>query len=131
MKMLGPLQLRIMKVMWKIGDEDSIDVKTVTARLNARGDDWEIYRPLAYSTILTVVRTLYKMEFLNREMIMSISKSHFYYPIISKEQYQRFIVEELLRDVFDGNARILENTIFEISGVKKNAIQTVYRYRAL
>lgn len=56
----------------------------------------------AYNTVSTIIRILETKGFIDHT---AYGKSHEYYPIISKEQYQNFATEKLLNGYFDNSVQ--------------------------
>jgi len=56
----------------------------------------------AYNTVSTIIRILETKGFINHT---AHGKSHEYFPIISKEQYQNFATEKLLNGYFDNSVQ--------------------------
>lgn len=54
----------------------------------------------AYTTVSTIVRILQNKGFINHK---AFGKTHQYFPIISKEQYRKFVTEKLMTGYF-GNS---------------------------
>jgi len=56
----------------------------------------------AYNTVSTIIRILETKGFIDHK---AFGKSHEYFPIISKEQYQNFATEKLLNGYFDNSVQ--------------------------
>lgn len=56
----------------------------------------------AYNTVSTFVRILENKGFVDHN---AFGKSHEYYPVISKEQYQSFAADKLLSGYFDNSVK--------------------------
>lgn len=56
----------------------------------------------AYNTVSTIIRILETKGFIDHK---AYGKSHEYFPIISKEQYQNFATEKLLNGYFDNSVQ--------------------------
>lgn len=56
----------------------------------------------AYNTVSTIIRILETKGFIDHK---AYGKSHEYFPIISKEQYQSFATEKLLNGYFDNSVQ--------------------------
>jgi len=54
----------------------------------------------AYNTVSTIIRILETKGFVDH---IAFGKSHEYYPVISKEQYQNFASDKLLSGYFDNS----------------------------
>ena len=56
----------------------------------------------AYNTVSTIIRILETKGFVDH---IAFGKSHEYYPVISKEQYQNFASDKLLSGYFDNSVK--------------------------
>ncbi len=56
----------------------------------------------AYNTVSTFIRILESKGFVS---YTAISKSHEYYPIVSKEDYQNFATDKLMHGYFDNSVK--------------------------
>ena len=56
----------------------------------------------AYNTVSTIIRILETKGFVNHTAYV---KSHEYYPIISKEEYQNFATDKLMSGYFDNSVK--------------------------
>ena len=99
---LTPLELDIMKVVWR---RSPITVKDVQAAIH---DD----RPLAYTTVMTVLYRLYLKGFLSRTLR---SKAHYYQPRVEFSDVRDAVVSGVIRHFFQGSrdefVQFLENGV--------------------
>ncbi len=56
----------------------------------------------AYNTVSTIIRILETKGFVSHN---AYGKSHEYYPIVSKEQYQKFATDKLMSGYFDNSVQ--------------------------
>ena len=56
----------------------------------------------AYNTVSTIIRILETKGFVSHQ---AFGKTHEYFPIISKEDYQNFATEKLMNGYFDNSVR--------------------------
>lgn len=56
----------------------------------------------AYNTVSTIIRILETKGFVDHK---AYGKSHEYYPVISKEQYQNFATDKLMNGYFDNSVK--------------------------
>jgi len=56
----------------------------------------------AYNTVSTIIRILETKGFVDH---IAYGKSHEYYPIISKEEYQNFATDKLMSGYFDNSVK--------------------------
>lgn len=93
---IGPLQLHVMKYLW---EAEKGTVHDTQAAINERRKvDHQL--PLAYTTILTVMRNLAR-----RGIVSQVAKgrAHVFTPLISKDEYERQTVEDILVRMFDSD----------------------------
>jgi len=85
-----PLELLCLKALWSLQEGN---VKAVQQIVAAR-------RPLAYTTIMTVLERLLKKGKLERR---KVGRSFVYAPVASRDEMRRAAVHELLDGFFDGS----------------------------
>ena len=88
-KELTRAEEQIMQVLWQL---QKAFVKEVI-------DELPVPKP-AYNTVSTFIRILETKGFISHN---AFGKSHQYYPIISKEEYQNFSADKLLTGYFDNS----------------------------
>ena len=106
MTAIGPLQLRIMQEIWKLGPTD---VHAVHQALNIQGT-----KKLAYTTILTVMRNLVKRAFLDQQRE---GRKHRFIPLIDQGTYALAMVRNLRLELFGGNVLRLLGCIADDDGI--------------
>jgi predicted transcriptional regulator len=89
LKELTKAEEQVMQVLWKIGKGF---VKDVIEKLPEP-------KP-AYNTVSTIVRILEKKEFVGYK---SFGKTHEYYPLVEKDSYRRFYLENFMNNYFGGS----------------------------
>ncbi len=92
METIGPLQLRVMHFLWSQGPAT---VNTVQEYINQQTAN----RPLAYTTILTVMRNLARRGFLSQT---PQRRSHLFTPLIDERSYKLGMLRHLRHDLFAG-----------------------------
>ena len=95
---LTPLELEIMKVLWKTGPAN---VQTVQQNLG---------RPLAYTTVQTMLNVLHRKEKVKRTLKQ---KAYFYRPSISRAAVAKQTVADLVERLFSGSATSLVMSLLE------------------
>jgi len=90
-KELTRAEEQLMQILWQL---KSAFVKDVIDKLPEP-------KP-AYNTVSTIIRILETKGFVSHT---AHGKSHEYYPIISKEQYQNFATDKLLTGYFDNSVK--------------------------
>lgn len=90
-KELTRAEEQIMQVLWQLGKGF---VKEVIDQLPEP-------KP-AYNTVSTIIRILETKGFIGHN---AFGKSHEYYPLITREQYQNFATDKLLNGYFDNSVK--------------------------
>jgi len=89
-----PLELRCLTALWELGEAN---VQAVRAHLAPQ-------KPLAYTTVMTMLERLTRKRILERR---KVGRSFLYRPLVSRDQIRALAVRELLDSLFDGDARAL------------------------
>jgi len=97
---LTPLETLIMNVLW---DESPAAVKQVQERLNS-------VKPMAYNTVLTMMRILRNKGFLASERE---GKADLYRPTVTREAIGRRSLGELIDSFFSGSAEALVSQVLD------------------
>lgn len=98
LQVLTPLELKIMNVLWELKKAFVKDV------LNK----WD-EKPLpAYNTISTKIRVLEKKGVIKHK---AYGNTHEYFPIISKEEYQKLFLKNTVDKLFNGSVNSLINSV--------------------
>jgi len=90
-KELTRAEEQIMQILWQLEKgyvKDVIDILPIP-------------KP-AYNTVSTIIRILETKGFVSH---VAYGKTHEYYPIISKEQYQNFATDKLMSGYFDNSVK--------------------------
>ena len=93
--MLTPLELDIMKVVWK---NSPITVRTVQESIRPE-------RKLAYTTVMTIMDRLYHKGVLSRRLH---SRTHYYEPAIDYTAVRDEALENLIRSFFGSKEHLKE-----------------------
>lgn len=86
--LLGPLEQEVMDVVWRLGDATVRDVH----------DDLASGRAIAYTTVMTTMSRLASKALLQRD---TAGLAHRYRPAISREDYARSAVGDVLTWLLD------------------------------
>lgn len=89
---LGERELDVMAALWRLGSG------TVSEVREAVGD------PLAYTTILTILRNLETKRFVRRE---EEGRAHRYFPVVAQQSAQRNALSRVLHSFFGGSPKAL------------------------
>jgi len=107
---LAPVELMLMKAVWRLGKATVQEVRDAVAE----------ERKLAYTTVLTMLRTLEEKGFLSHE---EESRRYIYQPIISEEKVTGTMLKDLLDRVFDGSRELLLTRLFELGQVDEDELK--------
>ena len=109
-------ELEIMQVLWRIGAGVVRDIL----------EELEAPKP-AYNTVSTIVRILEKKGFVGHK---AYGKTHEYYPLVTKDDYARRYMDQVLSSFFGGSVSRLVSFFSEhkaISVEETDAILTMLR----
>jgi predicted transcriptional regulator len=87
--MLTPQELAIMKIVWKT---ERATVRDVYETLREK-------RPVAYTTVMTMMRILEEKGFLKKSLV---DRAHVYKPTRPRQQVVGALVRDFIERVFDG-----------------------------
>jgi BlaI family penicillinase repressor len=87
---LPPLELLCLKALWSLQEGNVKDVRQIVAQA----------RPLAYTTIMTVLDRLVRKEKITRR---KVGRAFVYSPQASRDSMRRAAIRELLEGFFDGS----------------------------
>lgn len=105
---LGERELDVMAVLWEIG---SGTVQEVKDRLDV---------PLAYTTVLTIMRNLEGKRFVTRE---EEGRAHRYFPRVQQKTAQRNALSRLVSDLFQGSPSALLAHLVDNHDVSSEELQ--------
>ncbi len=112
---LGRIELEIMHVVWDKGRATVQEVK----------DALSVTHPAAYSTFLTMMRTLEEKGILKHDMHQD-GRTYVYRPLVSREEVSTSIFQDIYHRVFRGSPeRLLEaaKTLFRTEEITPEEIQ--------
>jgi BlaI family transcriptional regulator, penicillinase repressor len=113
MKELTRAEDQVMQVLWKIG-------KGVVKHIIE-----EMPKPKpAYTTVSTIVRILENKGFVDHK---AFGKTHEYFPKITREQYRRFYLDNMVNGYFDGSFVSLVSFFAKENQLKANELDQLKR----
>jgi len=86
--MLGDRELDVMSVLWDLGSGTVAEVRD------------KLRTPLAYTTVLTILRNLEAKRFVRHT---GEGKAHRYHPVLKRSQVGRSMLKRLIATVFQGS----------------------------
>jgi len=100
-KILTPLELKVMNILWRLEKAYVKDILT----------NWDEQPPPAYNTISTIVRILAdKKGYVGYK---AHGRTHEYFPIVSRADYQDTFLNNALTNVFKGSASTLVSALMD------------------
>lgn len=113
MEKLNDKEEGIMQIIWNLGK----------AFMKEIIDDIPDPKP-PYNTLLSTVRKLEKLGFVSYK---TFGKSNQYFPIISKEQYQKSILQNLKNDYFGGSRKSLLSYFIKEEQLTKEELDSILK----
>ncbi|MBM4569040.1 BlaI/MecI/CopY family transcriptional regulator [Rhodococcus hoagii] len=110
MKGLGGLEAEVMDILWASSDPMSVHDLVTT---------FDEHKPLAYTTVLTVVTHLYDKGWVERE---KRSRAYFYFPKQTREEATSRALRELL-DASSDSAAVLLHFARTVSETEQAALR--------
>lgn len=119
--LLTPLELKVMNVLWKL---KKAFVKEVLEHWQL--DEKEVKKP-AYNTVSTIIRLL-DTDNKNGKGYVShetFGRTHRYYPIVSKADYQKRLLENVVQNVFSGSVSSLVSALVDTEEVSNDELEAI------
>lgn len=113
-KLLTNLELKLMKIVWDKGKSTVKEVKDALPRS----------RPLAYTTVLTVMRILERKGFVRHG---AVDRTYVYYPVVTREEVVRSTIRDLVHRLFNGSAELLMANILDKEKLTLNELERLRR----
>ena len=117
MRGFGDLEAVIMDIMWR--REDAATVRQVQQQLSSA-------RPVAYTTVMTVMDNLFLKGFLQRQMT---GRAWSYEPTASREQYTAQLMRDAL-DAADDQSAALAHFVASMSESQSQMLRWLLRRRS-
>jgi predicted transcriptional regulator len=99
-RLLTEVELELMTILWRLGEGTVNDVLEGLAP----------ERPLAYTSVSTILRILEKKRFLKTR---KQGRGHVYIPLVAKGAYEARSLDDLIDRVFDGTPSALMRRLVE------------------
>jgi predicted transcriptional regulator len=109
-KLLTALELKVMNILWDLGEGF---VKEVMEK-------WEEEPVPAYNTISTVIRILEEKGFVGHH---ALGRSHRYIPSLSRDDYQKRVMTNVLDNVFSGSVATMISSLVEQRNLSDREIE--------
>lgn len=111
-KLLTGLELQVMNQLW---DREKAFVKTLV-------DEWPQEPKPAYNTVSTVVRILEEKGFVSHE---AFGRSHQYFPLVKREEYQKNLMKSVLQNVFAGDVTTMVSTLVDNEDISSKELDAI------
>lgn len=109
---LTEVELEMMTIIWRIG---ACSVAQILASLPPE-------RPLAYTSVSTIVRILEQKGFVSSE---KEGRGHRYDAVVAKVEYQARSLNHLISGVFDGAPSLLVRRLLADAGLTKDDLAEI------
>jgi predicted transcriptional regulator len=103
---LTEVELELMTILWELGGGT---VNDVLAALPPT-------RPLAYTSVATILRILEQKGVLGSE---KVGRGHRYLPLVAKDRYEAFALEQMVGKVFGGEPVALVRRLVDDAGLSR------------
>ena len=114
---LTDAELRLMEVFWQRGPS------TVQQVLDALPGD----KPLAYNSVLTIIRILDKKGYLAHARPTD-GRAYVYAPLVQRTEATRSEVRHLVQRLFQNSHELLVLNVLEDSGLSQDELQRLKQY---
>lgn len=111
---LTEVELELMEILWEKGSGTVGDVVEALPR----------ERPLAYSSVLTMMRILEQKGYVEHE---KESRAYVYRPLVNREQARRSVISYLVKRFFDDSPELLVVNLLEHDELDRSEIERLKR----
>lgn len=111
-RLLTEVELELMNIIWSL---NKVTIKEVVAHLSQE-------RPLAYTTVATVVKVLEQKGFLECQ---KSSYAHVFVPIVTKSDYENTCLDHIVANVFDGEPVALVQRLLMAKKLQHDELQAI------
>jgi len=107
-------EVDVMRVLWKRGSATVAEIVE------------EYTRPIAYTTVLTVLRVLEQKDYVTRDKDMA-GRAHVYRPAVDEQRAQRSHLRDLLDRMFAGRPDEMVNGLIENERLTRADLEALRR----
>ena len=111
-KLLTGLEQKVMNLLW---DLEKAFVKELIEK-------WNEEPVPAYNTVSTVVRILQEKGYVGHE---AFGRSHRYYPLIEREEYQKRFMKNVLKNVFSGSLTSMVSSLVDNDDISNDELDEI------
>jgi BlaI family penicillinase repressor len=111
-KMLTGLEQKVMNLLW---DMEKAFVKELI-------EQWKENPVPAYNTVSTVVRILQEKGYVGHE---AFGRSHRYFPLVAREEYQKRFMKNVLQNVFSGSVTRMVSSLVDNDDISNEEMDEI------
>lgn len=111
-RLLTEVELELMNIIWNL---NQVTIKDIVSHLPKE-------RPLAYTTVATVVKVLEQKGFLGCQ---KNSYAHVFLPLVTKAEYEGTCIDHMVTNVFDGEPAALVQRLLMAKKLQHDDIQAI------
>lgn len=111
-RLLTEVELQLMNIVWNL---DKATIKEVVSHLPKE-------RPLAYTTVATVIKILEQKGFLECQ---KNSYAHVFHPVVTKYEYENACLDHIVANVFDGEPMALVQRLLMAKKLPSDDIEAI------
>jgi predicted transcriptional regulator len=111
-RLLTEVELEFMNIIWSL---NKVTIKDIVAHLPKE-------RPLAYTTVATVVKVLEQKGFLQCQ---KNTYAHVFHPIVNKAEYESTCIDHMVTNVFDGEPLAMVQRLLTAKKLQQDDIQAI------
>jgi predicted transcriptional regulator len=111
-RLLTEVELELMNIIWNL---NKVTIKEVVSHLSQE-------RPLAYTTVATVIKVLEQKGFLECQ---KNSYAHVFVPCVTKADYERTCLDHMVANVFDGEPAALVQRLLMARTLQQSDIKAI------
>lgn len=111
-KLLTPLELKVMNILWRL---KNAFVKEIL-------EEWGEEPKPAYNTVSTTVRILEEKNFINHK---AFGRTHQYFPVVSRFEYQKRLMGNVLENAFSGSVTGLVSALLNNEKISDKELKDI------
>lgn len=103
----------VMQILWKLGKGFVKDIV----------EEYPDPKP-AYNTVSTIVRILEKKGFAGHK---AYGKTHEYYPVVARDEYRKYFLNNMLNNYFGGSFRQLASFLISNNNIDTRELEEIIK----
>lgn len=111
-RLLTEVELELMNIIWGL---QQATIKEVVTQLSQE-------RPLAYTTVATVIKVLEQKGFLSCQ---KNPQAHLFIPLVQKAEYESTCINHMVANVFDGEPVALVQRLLMANALEATDLQAI------